>query len=236
MAKSIYKVLMRLSIFGVLITLLCSSLAHAQEAVLNSDANIIEDFEAQTVGKMPGNWMTWPGKRDRAGKVYHVRTEPNNRYLEAVDTEGIALPALKNFYWNIERYPLLTWRWRAKQIPKGASEADHKKNDSPCSVYVTVGYVSGHSMKYVWSSTLPKGEVVTQKDGDLKLKVLETGTAKLGKWQTVTVDVTKDHLALFGKKLNKQPRIAVMSDSNSLHLPSACDYDDFKLLPRVTSK
>ena len=216
------------------LTLFCCSAVSAQTS-LSSEANIIEDFEAQAIGKMPRFWMTWPGKHDRATHVYHVRAENNNRYLEAIDAEGIALPALKNFHWNIERYPLMSWRWRARALPKDANESDGKKNDSACAVYIPVGYTTGYSIKYVWSSTLPKNTVVTQKDGDLKLKVMESGPSNLNKWQTITVDITKDFQELFGKKLNRSPRLAVMTDSNSLHQTAACDYDDFKLLPKPST-
>jgi len=189
---------------------------------------LIDDFESLKSDKFPGSWRTWPFQRDKAKKVYKVRQESDgNKYLEAFDDKNVSVQLLKNFFWKINDFPHLSWKWRAKILPDGAKENDSSKNDSACGLYVTIGYLSGHAMKYVWSSTLPTGTVITRKEGRLKMLVLNSGRKKLGEWQSHKVNVLKDYQKLFGKKLKKTPRLGILTDGNAVKKTAACDYDDF---------
>ena len=190
----------------------------------------IDGLESARVGKFPSNWRTWPFKRGKTAEIYHVDEEGDTRFIRARDDKDYSLQALRDFNWPIDRYPYLSWRWRARELPVGAREDDDEKNDSACGVYIIFGRYSGHAMKYVWSSELPIGKEVSRLEGKLKIKILESGKIHINGWRQETVNVPSDYRALFGKELKKNPSgIAILTDANATHTSAACDYTDFTI-------
>ncbi|MFH0799149.1 MAG: DUF3047 domain-containing protein [Pseudomonadota bacterium] len=189
---------------------------------------ILDNLSSSKVGKFPHKWRTWPLQRGKAEEVYSVAEENGSRYIKAYDDHDASQQIFLNFDWQIDRSPILSWRWRATTLPPGASEAGDATNDSACGVYVIVGRYDGHAIKYVWSSTLPAGATHTRHDGKLKIKVLDSGASGKGKWVRHRVDIPADYEALFGRKLDKNPSgVAILTDGNAVHKPSGCDYADF---------
>ena len=190
----------------------------------------LDNFKGSKVGNIPKLWRTWPMQRDDASKVYKVAEENGKRYIKAYDEWYLSKQIFFNFNWDIEKRPMLSWRWRATTLPAGAAESNDNTNDSACGVYVVVGKWKGHALKYVWSTTLAPGTVVTRRDGKLKIKVLDSGAAKLNKWVSHKVDVLKDYQELFGKPLEKNPSgIGILTDGNAVRKPAGCDYAGFAI-------
>ena len=195
----------------------------------------IDGLESEKVGKFPSNWRTWPLRRGKTAEIYHVDKEGEMKFIRAFDDKDYSLQAMRDFNWQVDKYPYLSWRWRAKQLPTGAREDNDELNDSACGVYVIFGKMSGHAMKYVWSTGLPVGQTVSRREGKLKIRVEESGGSNLNKWRQVSVNVPKDYSALFGKPLEKKPTgIGILTDGNATHTAAACDYADFIISEETT--
>ena len=190
----------------------------------------LDDFSTAKVGNFPKRWRTWPLQRSAAERVYSIGEEGGKRFIKAYDAEDASQQIFLSFPWALAERPTLSWRWRATMLPEGAKESDDATNDSACGVYVTFGRTSGHAIKYVWSTTLPAGTVVTRRGGDLKIKVLDSGAARLKSWTPHAVNVLADYEALFGKKAEKDPSgIGILTDGNAVHKPAGCDYNGFAI-------
>jgi len=189
----------------------------------------VSGLDSARTGRFPSIWRTWPFQRGKATQVYSVQEEGDLKFIHAKDAKDLSVQILRNFHWDIKDYPYLTWKWRARQLPAGAQESNDDKNDSACGVYVTIGIgPSAKALKYVWSTNLPVGDVVTRRDGKLKIKVTDTGSTNINKWQSHTVNVPQDYRALFGDELGRNPSgIAILTDGNATHTPAACDYAQF---------
>lgn len=193
----------------------------------------LDTLAGSKVGDFPKSWRTWPAQRDKAAEVYRVAEEGSARYLKAFDDRDLSQQIFFRFNWRVGEQPILSWRWRATALPAGAAESNDATNDSACSVYVIIGQYQGHAMKYVWSSSLAPGTVVSRRDGKLKIKVMDSGAARKGSWVSRSVDVLADYESLFGQKLDKNPSgIAVLTDGNAVHKPAGCDYADFAVNSR----
>jgi len=169
--------------------------------------------------------------RGSAKKVYSVAEENGKKFIRALDKKDLSRQIFLNFNWEVKKRPILSWRWRPVIIPKGANESDGNTNDSACGIYVIIGKYSGHAIKYVWSTSLKSGTVVSRHDGKLKIKVLDSGIVGLGKWKTHRVNVISDYKELFGKELKKNPSgIGILTDGNAVHATAACDYSNFTIL------
>lgn len=191
---------------------------------------ILDDFSKSKIGNFPKLWRTWPFQRDKAAKVYKVAEEGGKLFIKAFDDQDLSQQIFFNFNWQVEERPGLSWQWRVTKLPVGANESNDATNDSACGLYVVVGRYTGNAIKYVWSSTLAPGTVVTRHNGKLKIKVLDSGDKKIGQWVGHSVNVMNDYQELFGSKLEKNPSgIGLLTDGNAMHKPAGCDYADFAI-------
>lgn len=180
--------------------------------------------------KFPKSWRTWPFQRDKAIAVYKVALENGKPVLTAHDDRDYSAQIMYPFIWKIDEYPYLNWRWKPKILPTGATEDNDNKNDSACGVYVIFGRYSGVATKYVWSTSLPVGKVVSRRDGKLKISVKGSGQGGVGKWHGYSVKVLDSYQQLFGAPSKRKPSgIAILTDGNATHTAAACDYADFTI-------
>lgn len=170
-----------------------------------------------------------------AGETVEVREENGNRFVRLI-TNNAALRYTKrngvDFEWNLKEHPRLQWRWRANELPEGASEKD--KNDTGGAVYVTFGtdwLGRPKSIKYTYSSSLPVGTTVSF--GPLKVIVVDSAREPhLGEWKTVQRRIRDDYRQVFGGRPPDRPvSITLWSDSDTTGDEAVVDVDDIKLLP-----
>lgn len=203
-------------------------------AVPDPQVVVAEDFSKYKDGVYPKWWKSWPMQRDKVQQIYHVKVEGGKHYLHAFDDKDLSQQIMLPIMWDIEKYPYLNWRWRPKVLPgKPGLEAREDKddqNDSACGVYVIYGRYTGRATKYVWSSALPVGKIVSRRDGKLRITPVASGTAGVGSWHSYSINVPQSYEKLFGSPMNRAPTgIAVLTDGNATHTPAECDYADFSI-------
>ncbi len=218
---------------------------------LTASERIIEDFEGYK--KFP--FYSWKIRKNNKNKyvIYRIKKQKENKYLSATtrySTNSIQLGLPLNRYaqkkghiWQIYKYPYLSWKWRVKKIPKGGCERPGGKNDSAAGIYVIFQskripflswkYQPVNWIKYVWSSTLPKGTVVKrtiQKYG-LTIRgryvVVASGKKGLNRWKTFKRNVLADYRKYFGTNPKYNPlMIGILTDANATRALAEADYDD----------
>jgi hypothetical protein len=131
----------------------------------------------------------------------------------------------------------LSWRWRAVTLPVGGNECVKERSDSAAVVYVTWRRtLRWYALKYVWSTTLPKGTVCEKKRNPFRAQdtiVLATG-GPLNEWRTVRLDPQAEFRQHFedGDPTADVPDligIGIMSDGDQTNSRSSADYMDFTL-------
>jgi len=192
---------------------------------------LLESFDTDPLSLFPSGWRARQDG-DTARQIYRVAEENGNRYLHAyAESRGIEVGLVKTF--RAQDVPVLSWRWRALQLPPGANERIAATNDSAAGVWVIFdNRVLPRALKYVWSTTQPVGTRITN-PGYWRAKtiVLRSGTAQLGTWQTETVNIYRDYKAFFGEEPGEVQGIAVKTSSDSTKSVAVADYDDFTLHP-----
>jgi hypothetical protein len=200
---------------------------------------VLERFDsyAKEVGKFPKNWEGRTGWRQTRTKkledlYYTVEVEDGDYFLRA-ETLGKATNFGREARVNLRVYNLLRWRWRVHQLPVGANEDDKDKNDSGASVRLIFkgGWPVPKTLKYVWSTTLPKGtETVSPSSDRTKVVVLQSGTDNTGEWVWQEVNAYEDYRRLFGGEPRLVEALAVITDADNTLSPVKADYDDFLFL------
>ena len=194
----------------------------------------------------------WEGRSGRfysktsRGEVYYrIQKEGDNFYLNA-QTEGDAVNfgrATKVIYHdretkaNLRLFQKLRWRWRVHNLPEGADQTDNYKNDSAAAVRLVFGTnpLSGKSLKYIWSATLPIGTVI--KSRNQYVIVLRSGEEELGKWVWEEENAYEDYRRLFGGDPRPSDLLGLLTDSNNTKSFVKADYDDITfIIPRPTAE
>lgn len=234
----------------VLITM--SLTAFAQEAdslkVLSDGTVVIDNFQEQKTGELPAGWydrnatsqvVNEPAKEQQKYK-YRVLQEGSNKYLHYQGTKAMHLnfPLRNRLNVNIYKTPILSWKVRVEQIPENANEDVDNRNDSAASIYVV--FDLGHvlfkkvpkSIRYSWSSTLPKGTELSKFFGNQKIVVVQSGKEATGQWITFQRNIVEDYRRLFGDNPPEKPlAILILSDGDSTGNRAEADYDDIELKP-----
>lgn len=202
---------------------------------------LLEDFS--TGSAFPQGWgvresSEWPV----ALRTYWVVSE-EEPFLRAVhEGQGGApgVQVIKPISWDIRKYPILRWTWRAHQLPPDGSELrGSKTNDSAASLYVIYklrNYIITKlptAVKYVWSATVPKETIIPGRYDSFKTRVVESGADHLSQWQTVEVNVYEDYRRLFGGRPDREAiAIAILTDADATRAIAAADYGPIYALTR----
>lgn len=209
----------------------------------------LEDFEKYEPGTIPNEWYNRDGNRIpehydddlRSEYQYRVWEEDGNQFLRFSGTEAkhLNFPLADKDDLDIFQTPLLRWRWRVHDIPAGGNEDRDDRNDVAASVYVVFDFGRvlfrrvPKSIRYTWSSTLPKGKELSKFFGNQKVVVLESGREETGKWKTFERNIVEDYRRLFGDDPPRTPlAILILSDGDDTNSYVQADYDDFELHPK----
>jgi hypothetical protein len=221
---------------------------------------LIEDF--QKYGSKP--YPDWESHEDKieADSIYSVIEENGSKFLRGSTVNKKYMVQIgkrvshdkksdrNKINWDINSYPFLSWDWRVRILPTGANERDDNLNDSAASIYVVfqrakvpfTGWQKqpANWIKYVWSTTLPVGTVVSKKYAkmgvtiyDGRYIVVASGKKDLGRWITFKRNVLEDYKTHFGKKPAFNPiEIGILTDSNSTKSTAEGDYDNIRAYRR----
>ena len=232
-----------INVFFISVIVFCISYFSADCTADNSSI-VVEDFEKYSEGdNIFTSWLLRDDDKKNASGVYKVILENNNKFLSA-KSSGNSIQIAKQVKWDIKKFPVLSWKWRAKVLPNAASEETRGKNDSGASVYVIFQkshipflswqYQPINVIKYVWSTGLPVGRVVYKEKTKLGKKiyegyfyVVESGMENAGKWISEERNVLDDYKKVFGENPRYDPYlIAILTDSNDTKSSALADYDD----------
>jgi hypothetical protein len=210
-------------VFGVVI------LGGASPPTITAQDNclVVDDFSKTALGEFPDGWKV---RKDEGKNVYKVSQENAQKFLRG-DAKDSGIQAGRQFAWNLNEYPVLTWVWRPQEFPKGADERTGK-NDSALAVYAVFPHspVSVKSVKYIWSEKVPKGTHIPQSKGNTQGVVLRTGGDAGAQWVEERVNVLQDYKRYF--KTDEVPKpegIGVLTDSDDTSSRARGDYARFRV-------
>jgi hypothetical protein len=124
---------------------------------------------------------------------------------------------------DTRRYSMLTWSWKVLKLPAAGDVRDPARNDQAAQVYVIfprwpAPQTASDVIGYVWDSTAPVGTTLTHpRLPNVRVVVVESGSAKLDTWQRYTRNVAEDYQALFGRPAPRVGKVALMIDTNDTH-------------------
>ncbi len=211
----------RILIFAFLLTILS-----IPSAFTNGNFIIIDDFESG----LKAGWE----RKDFEGKTsYEVVKEKNGHVLKAV-SDGSATGLIYKYKYDVNEYPILTWRWKIEKIIKKGDAYTKEGDDYAARVYVIFPHwipFKTRSINYIWANKLPKGaHTPNTYYKKAILLAVESGPENIGKWITEERNVYEDYKKLFGEEPRMAGGVAIMTDTDQTGEKAVSYYDDIRIV------
>ena len=211
-------------LISFLFTILLSQINDSQP--IQNENYLVDNFNT----KLEENWK---GRHQNFKDIYQIKTENNNQFLSAKSINSDNL-IVKKIEVDLVKYPYLIWKWRANHLPENGDESVKQYCDAAASVAVILNTSRffPKTIKYSWSTTLEKNSITESPfafwPAQCDVKIVQSGAAPKGKWQTEKVNVLADYKQFYNLSAVDSKMvyaIVVMTDSDNTQTLSAADYD-----------
>lgn len=209
----------KIKFFAVVLLLLASYAAYSTVAYLQ-EFTFDEDRALQRWKKMILN-----------GEVtYALMKSGSNGFIEAL-SEKTSSAIYYRVGYNLEKYPLLSWKWKVLQFPDiTKAQTLKEKDDYAARVYVIFPFLSFSSsrfLEYVWSQDLPVGTILDSPFGkNIKMIVARSGRMQGEDWVNETRNVYEDYKKAFGVRPRGVGAIALMCDADGTKTQAQASFDE----------
>ena len=168
------------------------------------------------------------------GRTQYQTTVVDGRACLQAQSHGGASILLSALRFDPETYERLSWDWRVDQLVEGENLERKDGSDAAARIYVyfkTKGLpLQKRNLDYVWSASLPVGTVLESAYSSLsKIIVVESGTASLGQWRTVTRNLEEDYHRAFGGRPPDVIAIGLMSDTDNTGGQALAYFDELRV-------
>ena len=160
---------------------------------------------------------------------------------------------VRAFNLDANRFPVLSWRWKAENVVPGGNIRRKGGDDYPARIYVTFDYDPGdlsfgdrlkyralkalgyddvpvRALSYVWANRADETQIVPNAFTDwVQMVPVESGPANLGRWRTERRDVVRDYRAAFGEDPPAISGIAIMTDTDNTKGQATAYFGDIRL-------
>lgn len=238
-----------------------SSTASAKEAVLPPHKIVAGNFSSSTTDKdtntLPKQWspLVFPGISRHT--VYTIEGEGKKTYLHAV-SRASASGLYRAVDIEAADYPLLSWRWKIKDIIKKGDARRKSGDDYAARIYVTFAFEPsgatmiervrnalgerlfeitppGSALNYIWANKAQKDAFIlnsyTSKD---MMIAVESGAKDADMWIREERNIYEDYIKAFGHKPPPITGIAVMTDSDNTGGSAEAYYDDIEFRKKTS--
>lgn len=196
---------------------------------------VIDDFSQVPLGAFPEGWTTpdgddlAPARESESFRVVEADGQHvlHARYVGKAFTLGHGVPD-----WDLQRYPIVSWRWRALRLPRPDANLEF---DEDAAASVQAVWLIGlpffvRTMRFTWSSTLAAGSRAQARLGHDQLVVLRSGMRGEGGWHTEYVNLLANYQSFYGLEDSTAPTgIALLTDADDTASQAEAYYADFRL-------
>ncbi len=190
----------------------------------------------------PKGWALKGTKWGTPDTSFYIRNDQNcDGNVLVVDAQKSTGAILYDVYRHVDlnKTPVMRWRWRALALPKGADGRVSGKDDQVMSLYLGAGGFVRKSIAYRWETETPIGAQGNICYGGGLVKVawycMNNKTTPLEKWIVLERNVAEDFKRIYGE-IPKEFVISVGGNSQYTKSNSKGEIDFIEFLPANTSK
>jgi hypothetical protein len=183
---------------------------------------------------LPKGWKLriWQGEPDI--KVMKEKGKNIIRLRSKVASVSI----YKDIKLDLQKYPLLKWRWKVTKLPKDADARVNNKDDQAAGIYVVFprfpSMINSQLLAYVWETSVPVGTVMRNRRNPMvHYIVVRSGKNRLNEWITEERNVMEDYKKVFGKAPPMVGGISLLIDTDDTHSQAESYFSKIEFLKRA---
>ncbi len=232
-------------ILVIALVLLLSTAPHAAESTIR-----IGDFSRLIPGSpLPTAWRPLTFKKIKQHTQYRFVDDSGQTVVQA-DSRNSASGLIRKVSIDPREFHKISWRWKVSSVYANGDVARKSGDDFPARMYITFAYdpsrvgflekakyeaarlIYGETpplaaITYIWASRAPTGLMVANAYTDrVKMVVLQSGTARAGRWVAEKRDIYADYKKAFGGEPTRISGVAIMTDSDNTGESARAWYGD----------
>lgn len=177
-----------------------------------------------------GNARDWK-EHQFAGRSRYESTTTDDAVVLRARSKGTSSGIYKRIRIDLEKTPILRWRWRAENTLGDVDETSRAGDDYAARIGVValhpVFFWRSRSVNYVWANRQPEESTWDNAYTDqAKMLAVRSGERHAGVWMEEARNVRADFRRLFGEDVRYIDVIGVMSDSDGSRGETVAYYGD----------
>jgi hypothetical protein len=136
--------------------------------------------------------------------------------------------------YNLQDYPILTWRWKVDRVLARGSALHKDGDDYAARVYVVFPswlFWKTRALNYIWANKLPIGQAVPNPfAANAVMIAVQSGPGLTGKWVEETRNILEDYRRYFGTDPPNTGAIAIMTDTDNTGEEAVAWYGPIRIL------
>jgi hypothetical protein len=224
--------------WGTLVVASLPWLAAAPVAVAQEPPNVVH-FSAGPVGAtMPAGWDPVKITDQKKPTIYKL-IENDGHVVLSAKADGAATGLAQRIPIDINKWPIVSWRWKVNRLIESADNSVASKEDSPVrlvfefdgdksklsfgerAAFALAESISGRespyaTLMYIWSNKEPVGKVVPNpRTNRVQMVVASSGPAGVGTWQSLTRNLRDDYKRAFNEDPGRLTAYGVLTDTDN---------------------
>jgi hypothetical protein len=234
---------------------LCATLA---AAAVGERMTVGAFSSARPGGALPEGWHPL-GLHNVSNRTQYALVDDNGTTVLRADSSAGAAGLSRKLQVDPSVYPILRWRWKISNTLKDSDIYRREGDDYPARIYVMFDYpieklpfaermklrlaralhdpdLPAATLCYVWDSKAAAGTITPSTYTDrVRMIVVESGSARVGRWVELERDVHQDFRLAFGADPPAISAIALATDTDNTGATVTAWYGDISLHKRAVS-
>lgn len=170
-------------------------------------------------------------KKSFAGETHYSLENSDGQLALRADSSAAASGRYREVNVDLNKTPILNWRWKAGGILTGNDEHTRAGDDYPARIYVVfsggVMFWRTRAINYVWSNKQPVGSSWPNAFTDhAHMIAIQSGSTRVGQWVIERRDVRADYRHAFGEEPGHVDAVAIMTDTDNTGAVATAWYGD----------
>lgn len=159
-----------------------------------NDRMVIADFSSLS-GGVPAGWEL----KEKSGKADFAVVKDGDIAAARFRSANTSFSLQKEVKVDLKQFPILTWKWKVTKLPAHGDFRKSKTDDQAAQLFLA--FSKTKAIVYIWDTTAPQGLLESTSPVPfmtVKVIVLRSGPAEMGKWITESRNVYEDYKKLYG--------------------------------------
>ncbi|CAG9177694.1 hypothetical protein LMG23992_03570 [Cupriavidus laharis] len=204
--------------------------------------------------QLPADWKNLPVVHGKIMTRYSLVADGNTTVLQA-DASASASALIHEGNIDLNRTPVVAWRWKAQAPIEGADNSEGAREDAPARL---VFFFDGDKEKlsfgdrasiqlarslggedlpyatlmYIWSTTAAPGSVIANPHtGRVQMIVVSGKPGDAGQWQSLHRNIVQDYEQVFHEPPGRITAYGLLTDTDNTGATARAWYGDLRFLP-----